>query len=191
MGKIQATASLMVYIFKSLIIILPLLHILLWIFMAQITTDAPLYGSFLSFCHEGIQTPVGYVRLETVSWTPLSKCLGFCADLIGIAPFFISLFFLKNLFLHYRAGEIFTHKNALLYRKLGIVYLMDALWIHSCSKALLIWAITMTNPPGHRYLSIAFGTPNLASLFYGTLVIVVSWVMAEASKLQEEQQFTI
>lgn len=47
------------------------------------------------------------------------------------------------------------------------------------------------NPPGHRYLSISFGTPNLSSLFYGVLVIVVSWVMREASELHDEHTFTI
>ncbi len=138
-----------------------------------------------------IQTPEGYVNLSTVPWAPMLKLLGFCADLIGAAPFIISLFFLKKLFSYYRDGEFFTRKNAIIYRKLGFLYFIDALFIKSLSQTLMILAVTMTNPPGDRYLSISFGTPNLSSLFYGTLVVIVSWVMLEASKLHDEHKFTI
>ncbi|ETZ04730.1 hypothetical protein K737_300856 [Holospora undulata HU1] len=82
----------------------------------------------------------------------------------------------------------------MLYRKLGMLYLMDlidALFIKSFSQTLMILAVTMTSPLGSRYLSISFGTPNLSSLFYGVLVIIVSWIMSEANKLRDEHKFTI
>jgi len=115
-------------------------------------------------------------------WYPMLKLLALCADLIRALPFIISLFFLKKFFVHYRDGEIFNVRNALIYPNLGVLYLIDALFIKSFSQTLMILAVTMTNPPGSRYLSISFGTPNLSSLFYGVLVIIVSWVMLEGKQ---------
>ena len=162
-----------------------------WILLSPKTADVSNIINFFGILEKTIQTPEGYVNLSMVSWTPLLKLFGFCADLIGVLPFLVSLFFLKRLFSHYRDGEIFTRRNAILYRKLGVLYLMDALFIKSLSQTLMILAVTMSNSPGHRYLSISFGSPNLSSLFYGALVIIVSWVMLEASKLHDEHKFTI
>ena len=191
MSWIQKISSYLLMVFNVLIVVIPLFLTVQWIFISLKTADISNVINFFGMLEKTIQTPEGYVNLSTVPWIPMLKLLGFCADLIGALPFLISLFFLKRLFAHYRDGEIFTRMNALLYRKLGLLYLMDALFIKSFSQTLMILAVTMTNPPGHRYLSIAFGTPNLSSLFYGALVIIVSKVMLEASKLHDEHKFTI
>ncbi len=86
---------------------------------------------------------------------------------------------------------IFSTTNAILYKKLGWLFFWDALLIHSLSHTLMVLAVTLTNPPGHRWISVQFGTPNLEALFCGVLLIVISWVMHEASKLHDEQKFTI
>mgnify|MGYP006280794297 CR=1 FL=1 len=191
MNKIQKISSYLLAVFNILIAMIPLFLIVQWIFISLKTTDVSNVINFSEMLEKTIQTPEGYVNLSNISWTPLLKLLGFCADLIRALPFFISLFLLKRLFVHYRDGEIFTKRNAILYRQLGLLYLIDALLTKSLSQTLMILAVTMTNPPGSRYLSISFGTPNLSSLFYGMLVIVVSWVMLEASKLHDEHKFTI
>ncbi len=191
MSKIQKISSYLLVVFNILIVMIPLLLTMQWIFISLKTTEVPDVINFFGMLEKTIQTPEGYVNLSNVSWTPLLKLLGFCADLIGALPFLISLFFLKKLFVHYRNSEIFNKRNALIYRKLGVLYLIDALFIKSLSQTLMILAVTMTNPPGSRYLSISFGTPNLSSLFYVVLVIIVSWVMLEANKLHDEHKFTI
>lgn len=191
MNRIQRISSYLLLVFNILIVMVPLLFTVQWIFISLKTSGVSAATNFFGMLEKTIQTPEGYVNLSTVPWTPMLKLFGFCADLIGALPFLISLFFLKRLFSHYKDGEIFTRRNAILYRKLGVLYLMDALFITSLSQTLMILAVTMTNPPGHRYLSISFGTPNLSSLFYGTLVVIVSWVMLEASRLHDEHKFTI
>jgi hypothetical protein len=191
MSIIRKISSYLLAVFNILIVMIPLFLTMQWIFISLKTTDVSNVINFFGMLEKTIQTPEGYVNLSTISWTPLLKLLGFCADLMGTLPFLISLFLLKKLFVHYRDGEIFTKSNAILYRKLGVLYLIDALFIKSLSQMLMILAVTMTNPPGSRYLSISFGTPNLSSLFYGVLVIVISWVMLEASKLHDEHKFTI
>lgn len=191
MNKIQRISSYLLVVFNVLIVMVPLFLVVQWIFISLKTTDVSDVINFWGMLDKTIQTPEGYVNLSTVAWTPALKLLGFCAALLGALPFLISLFFLKRLFSYYRDGETFTRRNAILYRKLGLLYLIDALFIKSLSQTLMILAVSLPSPPEHRYLSISFGLPNLSSLFYGVLVILVSWVMLEASKMHEEHQFTV
>lgn len=191
MSKIQKISSSLLTIFNILIVMNPVYLIMQWVCIALKTTNILNLINFFGMLEKTIQTPEGYVNLNNLSWTPGLQLLGFTADLIGALPFIISLFFLKKIFTSYKDGEIFTATNAELYQKLGALYLIDAALVKSLSQTLMILAVTMSNPPGSRYLSISFGTPNLSSLFYGTLVIIVSWVMLEASKLHDEQKFTI
>jgi hypothetical protein len=88
------------------------------------------------------------------------------------------------------AGRIFDPENVACYRGLG--------------KALLLWAgasfvqtpllsiiATLPNPPGTRLLTLGVGSGELGFLFLGGLVLVVSWVMDEGRKLDEEQALTV
>ncbi len=193
MKKIQKISSHLLWIFNLLLIAIPLLCIIRWIFMSAKTRGVFSMANFffVGTLDKTIQTPEGFVTLSTVSWTPMLQLLGFGADIIGLLPYLSSLFILKEIFKNYQKREIFSMRNAILYRRLGILFLLDALLIQSLSETLMVLAVTFTNPPGHRYLTVSLGTPNLTSLFYGILVIVVSWVMLEASKLHDEQKFTI
>lgn len=191
MNRIQKTSSYLLAVFNILIAMIPLYLIVQWIFISLKTTDVSNVINFFGMLEQTIQTPEGYVNLSNISWTPLLQLLGFSADIIGLLPFLISLFILKAIFKNYQKGEVFSVRNAIHYRRLGALFLLDALLIKSLSQTLMVLAVTFTNPPGSRYLSISFGTPNLSSLFYGVLVIVVSWVMLEASKLHDEHKFTI
>ena len=138
-----------------------------------------------------VPTPEGAVDLTQLTWTPLLKLLGFCADFVDSLAFLLSLFVLKTLFSWYAKGDIFSTQNARQYRRLGLLCVLNALLMQPLGETLLILGVTATNAPGHRYLSVSFGTPNLSSLFYGGLIILVSWVMLEASKLSEENALTI
>lgn len=191
MNQIQKMSSYLLLIFNGLMILIPLIFIIQWFFISTKTSDVSDLVNFFGILEKTIHTPGGYVNLSTVAWTPSLKLLGFSADIVGVAPFLMSLFLLKSIFSHYKKGEIFSTRNAILYRRLGILYLADALLIKSLSQTMMILAVTLTNPPGHRYLSVSFGTPNLSSLFYGVLVMIVSWVMLEASKIYEETKFTV
>lgn len=191
MNRIQKISAYLLFTFNVLLIAVPLLSIIQWIFISKKTSDVSGVINFFGIFEKTIQTPEGYVNLSSVSWTPLLQLLGFSTDIIGLLPFLISLFILKAIFKNYQKGEIFSVRNAIQYRRLGALFLLDALLIKSLSQTLMVLAVTFTNPPGHRYLTISFGTPNLTALFYGILVIIVSWVMLEASRLHDEQKFTI
>lgn len=183
MNKIQRISTYLLIVFNLLIFTIPLIPILKWGF-SNPGTNEMLWDRMT-------QTPEGYVNLNAIHWTGLSKMVGLSSDLLGILPFYLSLFVLAALFRNYKNGNILSSENALHYRKLGWLFFFNALFVQSLSDTLMTLAVTLNNPHGHRYLTVSVGTPNMISLFCGLLVIVISWVMLEAGKLFNEQQFTI
>lgn len=191
MKKIQKISSYIIKIFDILLIIIPLTLAIQWVFITTKTAGAPAIINSLGFFEKMILTPEGYVNLSDVKWTLPLRLLGFISEIIGLLPFLISLVILKSIFKKYKKREVFSTSNAEKYKKLGWLALLEALIIKPLSNTFLIVAVTLSNPPGHRYITINFGTPNLKVLFLGVLIIIISWVMLEASKIHNEQKFTI
>ncbi len=177
MSHISKTSTYFLYILRMLQIILPVSILLKWLFISQMD------------CF--FQTPEGIVNLSTLPWNWKIQALGFFADSLGALSFFLSLFLLHSLFSSYRDGEIFTHTNALIYRNLGVLYLVDAFVLRTLSQTVMVLAVTLNNPVGHRYLNIGFSLDNGMSLFYGVFILAISWVMKEASYLNNEHSLTI
>ena len=188
MTQIQKVSSYLLIVLNFLLITLPLLSVMTWSLI-----DTELVRNLIAkgVLFTPLQTPEGLMTLAEIKWSLVSKTIGFFSEIIGLLPFLLSLFTLKLLFQNYQRKEIFTVRNARLYRRLGLLLFLDALVAMPLQNLLMILAVTFSNPPGHRYLTVSFGTPNMKPLFCGILVIVISWVMLEASKLQDEQKFTI
>ncbi|HQS84039.1 MAG: hypothetical protein B7Y25_06520 [Alphaproteobacteria bacterium 16-39-46] len=188
MNRIQKISTYLLAIFNLLLWTLPLSSMLLWFFIdTSPVRNLLARGIFLN----PVQTPEGLINLAYQNWTPLSKTIGFIGSVIDCLPLFLSLFVLKSIFKNYQKGEIFISQNALYYKRLGIFFFLDALLAKPLSGMLQVLAVTCSNEPGHRYITFSLGTPNLEDLFCGLLIIVISWVMLEASKLQDDQKFTI
>jgi len=188
MTRIQKASVYLLSIFNILLIVLPLKTIMPWILVetGQTTNDFA-EGFYLTT----IQTPEKLVKLSEVDWTLLSETIAISSSILGILPLFLSLFVLKAIFHNYKNGEIFSMENTRYYSRLGWLFFLNALLIKPISDSLMVLAVTLSNPPGHRYITIGFGTPNLEAIFCGIIVIVISWVMSEASKLHNEQKYTI
>ena len=189
MNNIKKLSRILLLALNALIVLTPLALVAWWI-MAYLKS-AGLIDLSLACIEQVVHTPDGFVNLFSVTWTPRLWLLGLLSDVISIAPFWLSLFLLKRLFTNYANSDIFTRSNALIYRSLGYLLLIDALVTKLLSETLLVVAATLANPNGSGYLTFSFGTPSLASLFYSLIVIVVSQVMLEASRLHDEQQLTI
>jgi len=188
MNRIQKVSAYLLSILNLLLIGVPIITGCLWMFMeVPLPKEAISEGLFFDL----VKTPEGVVNLSTVTWSPLSKFIGFTANLVGLLPILFGIYVLKLTFQNYKKGEIFNLINAKYYQYLGWLFFLDGLLIKPLSNMLMVLAVTLTNPPGHRYLQIEYGTPNLEVLFCGMIVLVISWVMAEASRLQQEQEFTI
>ena len=188
MQKIQTASKYLIRVFNTLLIVMPLWFILVWSFI-----DVPFINILIAsgFIFNPVPTPEGTINLAHLTFTPQTKLLGFASTFLGVLPILLSLLILKAIFKNYCNGDIFISRNARHYKHLGWLFLLEGFIIHPLSNLLSVLTATLSNTPGHRYVVINFGTPNLYAVFCGLIIILVSWVMAEGHKIQEEQSFTV
>lgn len=188
MNQIQKVSSYLLIVFKCLMIGIPLFFCIEWYFL-----ETGLFRELitLGILNEVVPSPEGHMKLTDIHWTFLTKTLGFTSQMVGFLPYLLGLASLTIIFQNYKRGEIFSVQNAMKFRFLGLLFFVNGFITQPLSILLMTLAVTLSNPPGHRYISLTFGTLNLESLFCGAIVLVISWVMLEASKLYSEQKFTI
>jgi hypothetical protein len=118
------------------------------------------------------------------------RLLCFCATLPATAAAMYSMRALRALFRLYARGEVFSGRNVACYRKLGLslLYWSGAVFLQT---PLLSLAMSVGMPPGQRQLTVALGSVELATLFAGLIALLISWVMDEGRRIEEEQSLTI
>lgn len=159
----------------GLIICLPVVCAVFWVFFNRIYAMAPM-----------IPLPV---RVDH-NIPAFSRMLAFLCDLIPLSAIIFALLKLKNLFSLYESGHIFTEQNVNCYRGLGRTLMV---WV-ACdivNRTLLGIVLTLDNPPGKRLLVVGLDGGDFTGIFVGISVLIISWVMDEARKLQEEQALII
>jgi len=125
--------------------------------------------------------PIVTLPLET-------KWVGFVVTLIPAFFFMIMLFFAARLFKKYQENEIFTLQTARCIRNIAIVLLGWQL-VHPLYDILI--SVALTYPTGHIKMGIIFDGSNFREIILGFVLFVIGWVMVEAAKLKEEQEFTV
>jgi hypothetical protein len=188
MEKIQRVSRLILKALNVLLIASPICFVTFWAFIDHPYLKGLLQQGLLS---NPIDTPEGAVNLGEVDWTVLGKCMGILGDGLALIITLLGLFTLNGLFKNYQKGYIFSLDNTQKYKFLGWLFFLKGLVVIPFSQMFMVLAVSLSNPPGHRYITLSFGTPNLEALFCGTLIIVISWVMSEGYKLQEDHQLTI
>ncbi|NMC51032.1 MAG: DUF2975 domain-containing protein [Desulfovibrio sp.] len=174
LGRIRSVSRTFRTLCTALMVLLPLGLAVYWFFL----NDLP----------KSMLEPLP--AAPSVALGPGLRLLGFLATMIPCGVLLYAVWRLRRLFSLYMAGRIFGPENVACYRGLG--------------KALLLWAgasfvqtpllsiiATLPNPPGTRLLMLGVGSGELGFLFLGSLVLVVSWVMDEGRKLDEEQALTV
>ncbi|MES2608578.1 MAG: DUF2975 domain-containing protein [Pseudomonadota bacterium] len=188
MQRIKTISTYMCTFLTVLLIVYPVLMILQWLLID--------WTPFKKLVIEGvfftpIETPEGIVNIGNIALSSLAKCIGILTSLICYMPIGLGLFLLRKVFTNYQRGQIFVFDNAKVYQKMGWLFFLNALVFKPLSGLGMIFAVTLSNPPGHRYITLSFGTPNLESIFCGIILIIISWVMMEGHRLQSEQELTI
>lgn len=183
MHKIQKVSYFCRIIFQILFVLLPVLLAIAW---ATSPLSQTWFGGLINWSY--IPRPYMYEILHPLSVT--EKWHGFAVSLL---PLFVELYILYaliRLFKLYERGEIFSLQNVNYIRKIGYGVLVTQL-IEPIYTGLMGVVLTMHNPHGHRFAAITLDQRNLASIFAGIIIILISWIMAEGCKLHEEQQLTI
>jgi hypothetical protein len=188
--SIKKVSKYVTCILRALIYLLPLAIIFHWVFLETQLVQSWIKQGFI--VHGPISdTMGGYIHFSNVKWSVGAKLFGFLSSAIRALPVLLGLCYLQQIFSNYQRGEVFNTINAQYYKKLGILFFIDALLAKPISDLLLTWAVTCNNPSGMKLISIGFGTDNRATLISGLLISTISCVMYEASKLEQEQKFTI
>ena len=136
-------------------------------------------------------TPEGVTSLLGIDMSPASRLLVTFANIVDVLSLIGGLFLLRLVFRNYKKGAIFTVKNARCYKHLGGLFFVSAFVAQPIAHTLEILGLTLLNEPGHRYLSLSFGSLNLWMLLCGACIMVISWVMQEASQMEGELQLTV
>ncbi|MFT5133485.1 MAG: hypothetical protein ACI9SC_001957 [Gammaproteobacteria bacterium] len=119
-----------------------------------------------------------------------TRLLAFIVSLIPTSIAIYGIFNLRELFTLYEKGIIFTTANVKCIRRLGYALIY---WTFSKIPFMALISIVLShnNPPGERMVSIGFGSTDFVTLVTGAIVLIISWVMSEASKLEDEQAHTV
>jgi hypothetical protein len=188
MNRIKTISAYMCTFLNILLIALPILTILQWLLLDWVPFKKLVLDGF--FCNP-IQTHEGPVNIATIPLTILTKSIGVLTSVLCSVPAWLGLLFLRTAFTNYKNGRIFVYENAKAYQRIGWLFFMNALLFNFIFQLGMTFVATFSNPPGHRYISCSFGTPNLESIFCGVILIIISWVMIEGHRLQSEQELTI
>ena len=193
MSRIQRVSTYLIWVFNIILVLIPISSLFMWLGL-----DDPSVQSFLKplmdhniFNYSDIKTPLGPVNLSAVHLTPLARAIGLLGDMVALTPLMLGIVWVKHLFQNYRQENIFSLENALLYKRLAWLFILNAILATPLSEGIQVLAVTFSNPPGQRYIAIGFGTPNLGLVLYGIVALVISWIMIEAHKLQADKDLTI
>ncbi len=160
-------------LFLIIAIALPLLTLFYWV--------------LFNYLPQGLRPLQPYV-IGALPWTTASLAL--LASLLPLSVVVFGLVTLVQLFRLYENAIYFSHETVTLFRRLGITLM---LWVVASPlhSSLLSIAVTFNNPPGERMLVMTLDFGDLAMLLIGTIVILISWIMEEGRKLEEEQAYTV
>lgn len=173
------------FVFQICLFLAPLLLILSWIYATQQTFQSSHPNLFLSPVPQNLLTTPVLAALN-----PLTKLLGFLVSCIPLSIDMLMFYFLIQLFKLYERGEIFTSNNVKYLRNIGYAMLASQL-VQPIYQALVTFVLTMNNPKGHRLISIGFGSTDIMLLLTASIIILISWVMAEGYKLNDEQKYIV
>ncbi|MCX7344061.1 MAG: DUF2975 domain-containing protein [Proteobacteria bacterium] len=188
MEKIQKLSCTLKKIFQILAIASPILICLQWLLIDWQPVKTLVQMSMIL---KPVITPEGLVNFAEIAMSSTSKLVALFGNLLGATPYILGYILLHKLFSNYQHGQIFNKSNPAIFQKLGRLILINGILIIPLKEGLMVVAATLNSPPGHRYLTLSFGTPNLEATLCGLLVIVISWVMQEGQAIQEENQLTV
>ncbi len=161
-------------LFSLLIVAVPILSIIFWLFFNQLP--------------QGFKTDLPVLVNQNLPLSTLLLAIVVSAIPTGIIVYaFIKL---RKLFSLYQQGVIFSVANADCYQSLAYALIY---WAFSklAFVPLISIVLSLNNPPGQKSLVVSIGSADLGNILIGAIVLLISWVMHEASVMEEERSFTV
>ncbi len=173
-SRIQRVSGKFRVLFTALIFVTPVATLMFWAFFNALPEDA--YHSL----------PVAFDQP-----LPFKKLLlGSLVSLIPLSVALYGLINLKALFSLYEKAIVFSEQNTQCLHRLG--YTLIAWFFASLIYTPLIsLVLTFNSPSVQQAIVVRIGLSDLSLLITGGIVLLASWVMQEAAKLEKEQALTI
>lgn len=190
MSRIQTISTYFFYLFSGLLILSPLATIFLWLFVNDLPHD--LLSPYLE-CAIFMKSP-GAKAFNVLDKLPLvfeHRLVALGGVLFSQLPLYLGYCVLRRLFSLYRVGTIFGASTVLCYRRLGYLMIAASAFFVPIGEGISMMALSLSNPPGSRVFGIGFGTPGLEMILMGIMIIVISWIMDEGRKIEEERSYTV
>lgn len=173
-ARIQRVSGKFQLLFTFLLFCIPIITLMYWLFFNEL--------------------PIGFVDelpVDVNKALPLeTRVLAFLVSLIPTSVAIYGIINLKKLFKFYEKAIVFSEQNAKCFCRLGytLIYWVGANFIFSL---LISIVLTFNNSSDKRIIVVQFGVSDIGSLIIGAIIVLVSWVMSEASKLEDEQAYTV
>ncbi len=170
LNRIRRAGRVMSGLCLTIIFVLPLGLALIWVnldslgpeFIAQVSHAA---------------------RIDTLGVGTL--ILGFAISMIPVSMLIYGLVQLRRLFCLYGAGQIFSNLHAVYLRRFALASILSV-FLQILSGSLLSVLLTFQNPPGTRQLTVSITSDHLGTVFLGSVLLVIAWIMVEGSKMAED-----
>ncbi len=178
LAKIKKITGFLILSFKLLMVVFPILVIAYWFGFINMPKE-----NYISMFRIPVDVDLHSLRFQL----KLVACL---VDLIPTSIVVMGFHYLIKLFELYSKTIFFTAANVLYIRKIGF----NLLWQFAASiliQPFLSIILTFDAPKGGHMISIAMGNPEVTVLLTGIIVILISWVMEEGCKLEEEKSLTV
>lgn len=168
-------------LFRVLFYIHPVILFVFWMSFDPTDTTGWLGFKTLSILSENGPVP------DIDTWQRIA-CFG-VAMLPGAAIMYVYLA-LSRLFGLYGRGVFFGKENVSCYRSIayGLIAQQFLFVVEETVQTLLL---TIRNPEGQRMLSVGFDDANVSLIVVGLMIILISRIMDEGRKIQEEQSLTV
>lgn len=126
---------------------------------------------------------------ESFTLTTGVRAAAFAVSLLPLALYVSGGWNVWRLFRAFADGRIFTEATG---RRIGWIGLVIAVLPLASIVTGSAWSLVASigNPPGEREISMSLGT-NLVGVVLGILLVVVGWVIREAARIADENQFIV
>jgi len=173
--RIQRVSRHFRLLFTALIFCIPALDFLYWAFFNHLPNGF-------------IELPAAVATNQTLPYSSLA--LAFCVSLIPVSVAMFGMVTLTKLFKLYENAIVFAAENVKYVRRLGYILIY---WVIASAifTTLISIVISFANPPGQRMMVAEFQISDLSTLLIGAIVILISWIMEEGRKLEDETAHTI
>lgn len=174
LDRIKRISTKFRLLFNVLIVCIPILSLTFWLYFNSLP--------------KGFDAGLPVAVSQVLSLTTIM--LAFLITLLPISVVIYGLFTLKELFALYEHGIIFSNENVRCFRRLGYTLVV---WFFAKLLFIPLISVVLTynNPSGERMIAVGIGSYDLTTLITGAIVVTISWVMSEASKLQDLQDHTV